>query len=134
MERMDYYDILPKGMDAYLSAHGHHFSEPMLKWATGMMKDRQGRKGEAPDRKKFDDTMRAYGVSLERNEGYYDGPYVWAMAKSDYFGSSITDEQHLAMYVKDYIDDVDGNPTRPFDEFIINCNSKGVDIPWKDMI
>ena len=134
MERLDYYDILPSGMEAYLAAHGRHFSKPMLEWAVSMMRDRNGNKGVALDKKKFDELMRAYGLSLERSGGYYDGPYVWAMAKSDYMGSSITDEQRLAMFVKDYIDDVDGNKTRAFDEFYINCVAKGVDIPWEDMI
>ena len=134
MSRIDYYDILPSGMSAYLSNHGHHFSKPMLEWAVSMMRDRNGNKAQVIDKKKFDDLMRAYGVILERKDGFYDGPYVWAMAKSDYMGSSIIDEQHLALYVKDYIDDIDGNETRAFDEFYANCIAKGVDIPWIDLI
>ena len=134
MSRIDYYDILPSGMSAYLSNHGHHFSKPMLEWAVSMMRDRNGNKAQVVDKKKFDDLMRAYGVILERKDGFYDGPYVWAMAKSDYMGSSIIDEQHLALYVKDYIDDIDGNETRAFDEFYANCIAKGVDIPWIDLI
>lgn len=134
MERLDYYDILPAGMDAYFAAHGHHFSKAMYEWAVSMMKDRHGNKSAVVDKKKFDELMSIYNQRLTRNEGYYDGPYVWAMAKSDYMGSSVIDEQHLAMYVKDYIDDADGNPTRAFDEFCINCSAKGVDIPWEDMI
>ena len=131
---MDYYDILPAGMDAYLSSHGHHFSKPMLDWAVSMMRDRNGKKMQAIEKTQFDAIMKAYGLELNRNEGYYDGPYVFTMAKSDYFGSSISDEMHLARYVKDYIDDIDGNETRAFDEFYINCLAKGVDIPWGDLI
>lgn len=134
MDRLDYYDITPKGMDAYLASHGRHFSKAMLEWAVSMMKDRKGNRGEVVEKKRFDDLMRTYGMQIQRTEGYYDGPYVWAMAKSDYLGYSIIDEQHLAMFVHDYIDDIDGNPTRPFDEFYINCVAKGVDIPWEDMI
>ncbi|MBQ3949800.1 MAG: hypothetical protein II661_04920 [Bacteroidales bacterium] len=132
--RLDYYDILPAGMEAYLSNHGRHISKPMLEWAVSMMEDRRGNKGKVLEKKEFDELMKAYSQKLSHNEGYYDGPYVWAMAKSDYFGSSIIDEQHLAMYVKDYIDDIDGNPTRAFDELYINCVAKGIDIPWKDLI
>lgn len=134
MDRLDYYDILPAGMEEYLSAHGRHFSKPMLEWAVGMMRDRTGKKSVAVDKKRFDELMKSYSRDLDRNEGYYDGPYVWAMATSDYLGSSVIDEQHLAMFVKDYIDDVDGNKTRAFDEFYINCIAKGIDIPWEDMI
>lgn len=134
MTRLDFYDILPAGMEAYLASHGHHFSRPMLEWAVSMMIGRNGARSEAPDRKEFDNIMRSYGQELDRSHGYYDGIYVWCMAKSDYMGSSITDEQHLAMFVKDYIDDIDGNPTRAFDEFYINCIAKGIDIPWEDLI
>ena len=134
MDRLDFYDITPKGMDAYLSAHGHHFSKPMLEWAVSMMRDRKGIKQSVPEKKKVDEKLRSFGVELERDKGYYDPVYVWCMAKSDYLGSSIEDEAHLARYVKDYIDDPDGNPTRAFDEFYIGCVAKGVDIPWADLI
>lgn len=134
MNRLDYYDILPAGMDAYLANHGRHFSKPMLEWAVSMMEDRRGNSVSIPDKKDFDERMRIYKQELKRKEGFYDGLYVWCMATSDYLGSSIIDEQHLAMFVKDYIDDIDGNETRAFDEFYINCNAKGIDIPWKDMI
>ena len=134
MNRLDYYDILPVGMDAYLASHGRHFSKPMLEWAVSMMEDRHGNSVSIPDKKDFDERMKIYKQELKRKEGFYDGLYVWCMATSDYLGSSIIDEQHLAMFVKDYIDDIDGNETRAFDEFYINCNAKGIDIPWKDMI
>ena len=134
MNRLDFYDILPAGMEAYLASHGHHFSKPMLEWAVGMMRDKNGHKGTPIDRKRFDEIMTAYDQTLTRAEGYYDGIYVWCMGKSDYLGSSIVDEPHLAMFVKDYIDDIDGNPTRAFDEFYINCIAKGIDIPWEDLI
>jgi len=134
MNRLDYYDIIPKGMDAYMSAHGRHFSKPMLEWAVGMMRDRNGKKVNLLDKKQFDQILSAQGVTLKRTEGYYDGIYVWAMARADYFGSSITDDLHMARYVADYIDDPDGNETRAFDEFMVNCTAKGIDIPWEDMI
>ena len=134
MDRLDYYDIAPRGMKAYLSNYGWHFSKPMLEWAVGMMRDRNGNRIPVVDRKTFDDKMASYGLSLNRNEGFYDGVYVWCMATSDYLGSSIPDEKHLAMYVKDYIDDIDGQESRAFDEFYINCVAKGIGIPWKDMI
>lgn len=134
MERLDYYEIPPKGMDAYLSSHGHHFSKPMLEWAVGMMKDREGKKAEPVDRKQLDETFKNFGITLKRTEGYYDPVYVWCMAKSDYYGSSILDDFKLALFVRDYIDDPDGNPTRAFDEFYVNCVAKGIDIPWEDMI
>ena len=134
MDRLDYYDIRPAGMDAYLSSHGRHFSKPLLEWAVSMMKDRNGKKVKLPEKRQYDEIMSMYNQKLERTNGFYDGLYVWCMGTSDYLGSSIIDEQHLAMFVKNYIDDPDGNKTRAFDEFYINCIAKGIDIPWEDII
>lgn len=134
MNRLDYYDITPMGMDAYLSAHGRHFSKPMLEWALGMMRNKNGQKGELLERKQLDEILKANNVTLQNQDGYYDPLYVWAMGRSDYFNSSIIDDKHLALFVHDYCDDVDGNPTRAFDEFYANCIAKGIDVPWEDMI
>lgn len=134
MNRLDYYDITPKGMDAYMASHGRHFSKPMLEWAVGMMEDRNGKKVNLPEKKQVDEILKTHGVTLRANGGYYDSVYVWCMARADYFGSSIVDDMHMARYVGDYINDPDGNPTRAFDEFYVNCVAKGVDIPWEDLI
>lgn len=134
MDRLDYYDILPKGMEAYFASHGHHFSKPMLEWAVGMMRDRNDNKIQVVERKQLDSILNQYGIKLERTSGFYDPVYVWCMAKADYFGSSLSDDMHMALYVRDYIDDVDGTETRAFDEFFINCNAKGIDIPWAELI
>lgn len=99
-----------------------------------MMKSREDKRISTIQKKEFDDICRAYGVTIERKDGYYDALYVWCMGKSDFLKSSIMDEHHLALFVKDYIDDKDGSPTRAFDEFYIKCVSTGVDIPWEDMI
>lgn len=134
MDRLDYYDITPKGMDAYMASHGRHFSKPMLEWSVGMMRDRRGNSINVPEKKQLDEILKNNGVNIERNEGYYDGLYVWCMGKADYFGSSITDDAHLARFVKDYIDDPDGSKSRAFDEFYIKTVALGIDIPWEDMI
>ena len=135
MERLDYYDILPKGMDAYLSSHGRHFSKPMLEWAVSMMRNRDGGKLPEPDAKRVKDILKGYKVELKRNEGYYDAAYVFSMAMADYMGSSIEDEPHLAKYVKDFIDDADNDSgTKAFDHFYIDCIANGIDIPWEDVI
>lgn len=134
MDRLDYYDITPKGMDAYLSAHGHHLSKPMLEWAVSMMRDRNGKTVVIPDKKQLDNILVSHGVTLERNKSYYDPIYVWCMLRADCFGSSLADDLHMARGVKDYLDDPDGYETRAFDEFYIKCVAKGIDIPWEDVI
>lgn len=134
MESFDYYDISPAGYDAYRSHHGHHFSKPMLEWAVSMMEDRYGDKVKVIEKQDFEDRMKVYNQIISRKVGYYDGQYVWCMGTADYLGDSVPDEHHLAKFVKNYLDDRDGNPTKAFDEFVTNCYRKGIDIPWKDMI
>ena len=134
MERLDYYDITPAGMGAYLSAHGHHFSKPMLTWAVGMMRDRRGQKVDIPTKEELEDVLQKNGVTLDRKAGYYDPLYVWCMGMTDYNGSSVPDTAHLARFVKDYIDDPDDEDGRAFDEFYMKTIRKGIDIPWEDMI
>lgn len=134
MDRLDYYDIIPAGMDAYMSQHGRHLSKPMLEWAVSMMRDRNGNRVQLPERSRLDEILDNNNIRLKNQSGYYDPLYVWCMGQADYYGSSITDEQHLAKFVKDYIDDPDGSPTRAFDEFYIKTVSMGIDIPWEDMI
>lgn len=134
MDRLDYYDIIPAGMDAYMSSHGRHFSRPMLEWAVRKMRDRNGNKIQLPERSRFDELLKANSVTIENDKGYYDQLYVWCMGRADYLGSSIPDEAHLLHFVKDYLDDIDGSETRAFDEFYIKTVALGIDIPWEDMI
>ena len=133
MERLDDYEVLPSGMEAYLSAYGHHISKRMYHWAVSMMRDSKGNHTNAVSKDEVMDKLKAYGVSVNRGASY-DIPYVFMMAKMDYLGSSLKDESNLVQYVKDYVDDVDGNPTRAFDELYVNLCAKGIGIDWEDMM
>lgn len=132
-ERFDDYDMMPRGMREYLSYHGRHFSKPLYEWAVGMMRGRNGEIIKTVEKSVFDEKMKVNGVTLTNDKGY-DGPYVWAMATADYMGSSITDEMHLAKFVKDYLDDPDGSKTRAFDEFYAKTMALGIPIIWSDVI
>lgn len=131
--RLDYYDILPAGMEAYLSNYGHHISKPMYKWAVSQMRDRNGKKAQPMDKEEVMGILRANSVEVERDYAY-DVPYVYMMAKMDYYGSSIMDENHLAKYVHDYLDDIDGSDSRAFDELYVKTVALGVPIDWQDLI
>lgn len=120
-------------MDAYMSNYGRHFSKSLYEWAVSMMKDRNGVKVQAMSKQEVDEKMKAASVTVERDMGY-DVPYTYMMAKADYMGSSIADEQHLAKFVKDYLDDKDGSDTRAFDEFYAKTIALGIPIMWEDVI
>jgi len=133
MNRMDYYDILPAGMDAYLSNYGWHFSKPLCEWAVSKMRDRNGNKVQMRTKEQVDTILKANGVEIENDKGY-DKVFVMHMAISDYMGSSISDDAHLARYVKDYLDDKDGYDGIALTRFLADCGAKGIPIDWEDVI
>lgn len=120
-------------MEEYLEMYGFHFNKPLFEFAVSMMEDRSGSKLQPWDKQYVEEMMRKYGIHLNRNKGH-DAAYVANMARADYAGSSIIDDAHLMMYVRDYLDDIDGSPTRAFDEFYINCVAKGIPIFWDEML
>ena len=72
------------------------------------------------------------GVQLNKVD--YDAVYVANMAKADFLNSSIDDETHLALFVKDCCEDVDGYDGMIFTRFYADCIGKGNPINWEDMI
>ena len=133
MTRLDYYDMLPSGMEAYLSNYGWHFSKRLCEWAVSKMRDRNKNKVPMKSKEEVDAILKRNNVEVGNDIGY-DSVFVMHMGLSDYFGSSITDELHLAMYVKDVLDDEDGYDGIALTRFIADCNAKGVPIIWEDVI
>lgn len=133
MTRLDYYDMLPAGMDAYLSNYGWHFSKAMCEWAISKMRDRNDNPITMRSKEQIEAILAAEGVTLKNDMGY-DKVFVFHMGLSDYLGSSIPDEAHLARYVKDVLDDKDGYEGSAFTRFLADCNGKGRPIIWEDMI
>ena len=71
-----------------------------------------------------DGLLKRHNITLKNKIGY---DYVFAanMCLADYMGSSIEDERHMAMFVKDYVDDPDGYPELPFTRFFADCIGSG---------
>lgn len=137
-ERLDARYKFPSGMKEYLDTYGWHFSKKMCEWAVSNMKRKNQQTGkEEPidymDKEKVDEFLKKYSISLKNNKGY-DAVYVANMARADYFKSSIADEPHLALFVKDYMDDTDGYETLPFTRFYADCIGCGKPIIWDDLI
>lgn len=94
-----------------------------------MMETRDGERITPMTKEQVSAFLRSNGVTLDRDKGY-NAAYVHAMAKADYWGSSIIDDAHLALFVKDYIDDPDGTDSKAFDHFVVDCRAKGEPIFW----
>lgn len=135
---LDTYEMLPDEMRSYLSHHGFHFSKKACEYAVGLMR----RKDEATGRKEKVEMesrehvrafLKANDVELE-DEGLYDFVYVYHMGKADCWGSSLEDELHLARYVKDVVDDVDGGYESVFRCWLAKMVGLGRPVDWEEMI
>lgn len=120
-------------MEEYLEDYGYHFNKKLFGFAVEMMTDKSGKPLEPWNKEKVDEFLRAHNVRLRNNMGH-DAAYVTNMARADYWGSALTDETHLALFVKDYLDDPDGAATRAFDEFYIKTVALGIPIFWDEML
>lgn len=134
--RLDANYKFPSGMKEYLDAYGWHFSKKMCEWAVSMMKRKNPQTGkdepiEYMDKDETEEFLKKYNVVLPDVKGY-DAVYLLAMARSDFFKSAIVDEQHLALYVKDFFSDPDGYPTMAFTRFYADCIGSGTPIDWLD--
>lgn len=135
--RLDAREVFPSGMEEYLSQYGWHFSKKMCEWAVSRMYKRNSLDKKIPiqswNKDSVDKLLNKYGVTIENKIGY---DYVFAanMCIADYYGSSIIDEQHVALFIKDYVDDPDGYEELPFTRFYTDCIGSGVPINWEDML
>lgn len=113
--------------------YGMHFSGKLYKWAVSKMTDRNGNKVQPMSKEQVTDFLRTNGVTLDKMIGY-DAAYVLAMAMADYYGSSIADDKHLSLFVKDFLEDPDGTDTKAFDHFVVDCRAKQMPIFWEEVM
>lgn len=135
-EPLDSYDVLPPAMENYLRHYGRHFSEAMCKFAVSKMYRMNGsskQRIEFTDKDRVYELLSSYGIHLE-NDMLYDAVFVYNMAVADFYGSSLTDERNLCLFVKDYIDDTDQADGFVFNRFYSDCVRKGLPIPWDECL
>lgn len=120
-------------LEEYIEMYGYHFNKKLYEWAVSMMRDRNGNKLTPKTKEEVDAFLRTNGVSVKNDKGC-DLPYVHAMLMADCWGSSYTTEKQIALGIKDFLDDVDGNPTKAFDHFVVDCRSKKEPIFWEEFL
>ena len=99
------------GFLVYQDMYRWHFNKKACDYAVSLMKrlnpsTGKPEKTEPMTKEQVDDLLSRNNVKLENNSGY-DYVYVANMVKADKWKSSVEDEKHLALAVKDEIDDVD---------------------------
>jgi len=131
MNRMplDIYDDRPTSMKRYLKYYGQHFNKKLCEFAISKMDH-----GKTPiPKEKVDEMLNRYNINLEHNE-LHDYIFVCNMGNNDYMGSSIIDEKHLALYIKDVIDDKDGYDGIVFNRWYADTVASGIPIEWDEML
>lgn len=137
-QSLDSWEMVPEDMKAYLSNYGRHFNKKAYEFAVSKMykinRTTKSKERITPlTKERFNDILSRHNITLE-NDMLYDGMYVMSMATADFLGSSIPNEQLLAMFIKDYVDDPDQVDGFIFNRFYADCVLKGIPIDWSDWL
>lgn len=124
-------------MRAYLRNHDYSFSKKACEYAVSMMRKTNTATGKDEPldpwgKEQVDDLLKRFNIRLENNIGY-NYVYVANMLRADKYKSSIPDEAHLALGIKDVIDDVDCSPYCVFLEWMAKMDGNGEPIEWDDI-
>lgn len=123
---------MPKYMRKYLQNYGWHFNKALCSYAISFMK-KGGKSLEPVSKEYIDKVLTQNNIKLENNVGY-DYVFVGNMCKADYYGSSITDERHFALYIKDTIDDEDAGDGTTMRRWYATMVANGTMVDWEDVI
>lgn len=129
---LDTFDTMPKYMRIYLQNYGWHFNKQLCMYAISLMTKR-GSKLEPVSKEVIDDILQQYNIELSNNVGH-DYIFVGNMCKADYYGSSITDDLHFALYIKDTIDDEDAGDGTTMRRWYATMVANGIMIDWQEFI
>jgi hypothetical protein len=138
MKRVNFtqYDEYPEEMLIYMKNYGPHFNRKLYEFAVSRMTkivDGKERRVKPYTREEVNQILSNYGVEV-KNSQLYDSAYVASMCKADFLNSSIIDEHHVALYIKDVIDDVDAPDGLVFNRWYADMSYCGVAINWEDML
>ena len=130
------YDI-PEDMKTYLSYYGMNFSKKLYEFAVSNMRresaDGKMEKVKPMTADELKTLLSKHKIEIENND-LYNALYLAAMVKSDYWGSSIEDEEHLAKYIEDTLCDVDAAEGQVLARYLADCSVGGCIIYWESMI
>ena len=131
-------EFMPIEMKAYLRNNGFSFSKKACELAVSLLrKENPSTKKEEMiepwNKEQVDDLLKKHNITLENNVGY-NYVYVCNMLVADKYKSSIPDESHLALGIKDCIDDPDASPRLVFKQWVTHMDDSGIPIDWGNII
>lgn len=116
------YDIKPEGFLNYLRYYGPHFNKKLCDFACNYK--------TTITREKLEALLKANNIALT-NSKLHDAVFIANQAKSIFYGSSIEDEKHLVLFIKD-IFEKEGDLI--FNRWYADMAKKGIPIEWEEMI
>ena len=135
---LDVYDDMPVGMKRYINNYGFHFNRKAYNYAVSFMRKRNSKTNreepiEPYTKDYIDELLAKHNIEL-KNKIMYDYVFAATMCKADYLGSSIEDEYHLALYIKDTVDDIDTDSGTTFRRWMQTMIGNGIPIDWYEII
>lgn len=129
---------LPSDMKRYIRHFGLHFNHKLYEFAASNMHRKikgseKTEKMKPIEKAKFEELLKKYNITLQYDE-LYDGVFVYTMAMSDFFESSLPTEKELLFFVRDYIDDIDKVDGFVFNRWLADMFLEGRAIEWDDFI
>ena len=134
---LDIYDDMPRSMRRYLQYNGWHFNKGAYDFACSLLRKRGDNdkkvKVKQLTKQEVDDMLQNNEVEID-NKGNYDYMYVAMMCKAGFYGSSIEDELHMALYIKDTCDDVDAAEGTIMRCWFAKMTAAGISVPWEEFM
>lgn len=129
---------IPEDMRQYVSYYGTHFNKKLCEFAVSNMKRKDATTGKLKSitpmtMEELKALLDKYKVEIDSND-QYDALFLANMAKADYWGNSIEDDEHLAKYIDDVLCDPDGYEGVVFWRYLADCCGKGRVIYWENML
>ena len=137
-EPLDIYDDMPRAMRRYLQHNGWHFNKKSCELAVSMLKRHNEATGKKEDaepmtKEQVNELLKTNKVVLENNTGY-DYVYVANLCNAKYLKSSVPDEAHVALFVKNVIDDEEEVDGVVFRKWYACMVAKGTPVEWEEIL
>lgn len=118
------YDIKPKEFINYLKYYGPHFNKKLCDFACKQFNKKEYTK------EKLEILFQAHKIEI-KNAKLHDAVYIANWAKNLFYGSGISDEKHLVLFIKDVFEK-EGDLI--FNRWFADMAKLGIPIDWEEMV
>ena len=118
------YDIKPESFLNYLRYYGPHFNRKLSEFACSCLDKQEFSKEQ------LDNLLQSHNIEIP-NAKLYDIVYVANWCRNVFYGSSIADEKHFVLFIKDLFEK---ESDLIFNRWYADMAKQGIPIEWEDMI